>query len=87
MNPSTRTLISDDKDIKVEKFKLIMTFQFVDLEATVDDLHLNPLGFQVSYYRVNLEDNVLQKNNTKVFDNNIKTDTIKDTIKDNINDY
>lgn len=53
-------LIADNKILSTRKFKASISFGFVDLEASVEDLRLNPLGFQVSYYRV-IEEKTLEE--------------------------
>ena len=48
----TRKLIGDNKEISSTDYKIVITFAFVDLEVPIDDLRINPLGFQVQYYNV-----------------------------------
>lgn len=46
----TRTLEGDGIVVKSEDFDLTVTFGFANIEFTVDDLRINPLGFQVTAY-------------------------------------
>ncbi len=48
----TRTLEGDGVVIKSEDFDLTVTFGFSSFEMTLDDMRINPLGFQVTAYRL-----------------------------------
>jgi type IV secretion system protein VirB8 len=51
----TKTLIADDNPINTRKLSTIIVFDFKELDATLDDLRINPLGFQISYYKMSEE--------------------------------
>ena len=46
----TRTLEGDGVIVKSEDFDLTVTFGFANFEMTLDDMRINPLGFQVTAY-------------------------------------
>ncbi len=49
----TKNIIVDEKIVSKADYNIIMTFGFVDIEMPVEDMRVNPLGFQVTYYYVN----------------------------------
>ena len=48
----TRTLEGDGVVVKSEDFDLTVTFGFSSFEMTLDDMRINPLGFQVTAYKL-----------------------------------
>ena len=48
----TRTLEGDGVVVKSEDFDLTITFGFSSFEMTLDDMRINPLGFQVTAYKL-----------------------------------
>ena len=48
----TKNLVADDKVVNSTDYTIIAVFNFADLEMPIDDLRLNPLGFQITSYRV-----------------------------------
>ena len=48
----TRTLEGDGVVVKSEDFDLTVTFGFASFEMTLDDMRINPLGFQVTAYKL-----------------------------------
>lgn len=47
----TKKLIADDKEVESMDYRIIITFGFADIEMPIEDMRINPLGFQVLYYR------------------------------------
>ena len=48
----TKKLVNEQKIISDMDYNVTVSFGFVDMEMPIEDLRMNPLGFQVSYYRV-----------------------------------
>ena len=81
----TKNTIADDVQVDTMDYKITITFGFVDMEAPIEDMRINPLGFQVSYYRAIevktfksslIEKNTENTNTSKV--NNIETNKQND---------
>ena len=49
----TKNLVAEDKVINTMDYNIIASFNFADIEMPIDDLRLNPLGFQITNYRIN----------------------------------
>ena len=47
----TKNLVAEDNIINSMDYNIIVSFGFADLEMSIDDLRINPLGFQVTNYR------------------------------------
>ncbi len=47
----TKKLIADEKEMESMDYRIIVTFGFADIEMPIEDMRINPLGFQVLYYR------------------------------------
>ncbi|MEN9782370.1 MAG: hypothetical protein RL208_520 [Pseudomonadota bacterium] len=54
-----KVLVADGKDVSMRRFNISINFSFVEIEMTNEDIRTNPLGFQVSSYRV-LEEKILE---------------------------
>ena len=52
--------LSDDNQGDISRFKLILVFDFLDLELSYEDRMLNPLGFQILYYSL-VEDKIVNQ--------------------------
>lgn len=46
-----KKLIVDDKEVDETTKKIVISFGFSDIEMPIEDMRINPLGFQVSYYQ------------------------------------
>lgn len=77
-----KKLIAGDRIISTRYFKVLLVFDFFDLEATVDDLRLNPLGFQITYYRL-LEEKILDQNQANGQINNVQSQGAANVVYDN----
>ena len=49
----TKNLVAEDKIVSTMDYNIIASFNFADIEMPIDDLRLNPLGFQITNYRIN----------------------------------
>ena len=49
----TKNKIVDDKQVSSDDYNIVIAFGFADAEMPIDDMRINPLGFQVTYYYVN----------------------------------
>jgi len=47
----TKNIIVDGIEKSTLDYKIIINFGFADIEMPIDDMRINPLGFQVSYYK------------------------------------
>lgn len=47
----TKNTLADGVQTATMDYKITITFGFIDMEAPIEDMRINPLGFQVSYYR------------------------------------
>lgn len=47
----TKSIMVDGNEVSSMDYKIIAGFGFADIEMPIDDMRINPLGFQVSYYR------------------------------------
>ena len=48
----TKSILVEGNEVSSMDYKIIAGFGFADIEMPIDDMRINPLGFQVSYYRV-----------------------------------
>ena len=46
----TKSIVIDGKDVSKTDYSIVMSFGFVDIEMPIEDMRVNPLGFQVTYY-------------------------------------
>ena len=47
----TKNIIVNGNIVSTLDYRIIAAFGFADIEMPIDDMRINPLGFQVSYYR------------------------------------
>ena len=57
-----KILTADDNIVFTKPMRVILNFVFADIDSSIDDLRLNPLGFQINYYKIIEEKNVLNQN-------------------------
>lgn len=48
----TKNTLVDDNEVATMDYKITATFGFANIEMPIDDMRINPLGFQVSHYRI-----------------------------------
>jgi len=48
-----KNIVVDGKQMSSTNYNIVISFGFVDIEMPIDDMRINPLGFQISYYRKN----------------------------------
>ena len=74
----TKTLVADDVNISSMDYNIVIGFNFAELELPIEDMRINPLGFQVTFYNATeiktFKSSLLQdkENDTNVSNNNVK---------------
>ena len=91
----TKNLVAEDKIVSTMDYNIIASFNFADIEMPIDDLRLNPLGFQITNYRINavktfksslLPENEKEEPQAEVKQNNQDNNDAGDEDDDNDND-